>query len=77
MVRQNAFKIRCWAGVFGLESEVTTEGSCAFFCYDHANSMARNTQLLCMPLCSNWLSRSDIPEILPLLDNHGISLELY
>ena len=33
--------------VFGLETGVTTEGSCSFFlCYNPANSITRNTQLL-------------------------------
>ena len=33
--------------VFGLESGVTTEGSCSFVLYyDHINSIARNMQLL-------------------------------
>ena len=33
--------------VFGVESGVTTERSSSLvFCYDHINSIARNTQLL-------------------------------
>ena len=50
MVRQSALKIRCLADdVFGLESGVTTEGSCSLvLCCDHINSIATNTQLLYM-----------------------------
>ena len=47
MVRQSALQIRCLADVFGLESGVTTEGSCSLFLYDdHVNSITRSTQLL-------------------------------
>ena len=62
--------------VFGFESEVATEGSSSFFLYyGNMKSTTRNMQLLCMLLCSYWLSSSDIPEILQR-DNHSISLEL-
>ena len=53
MVRQNALNNRCWADVFGLESGVTTEGSCSLVLYyDDVNSITRNTQLLYMLLWS-------------------------
>ena len=49
---------------YGLESGVTTEGlSSLVLYYDHTNRITRNTQLLYMLLCSNWLPYSDIPEI--------------
>ena len=78
MVRKSALQIRRLADVFGLESGVTTEGSCFLVLYfDHVNSKTRNTQLLYVLLCSYWLSRSDMPEIFPQHDNQNVSLELY
>ena len=48
---------------FGLESGVTTERWASLVLYyDHMNSIARNTQLLYMLLCSYWLLNSDISE---------------
>ena len=64
MVRQNALKIRSWAGVFGLKNGVTTEGwSSLVLYYHHIISTIRNKQLLCKILCCYWLSHSDLPEI--------------
>ena len=64
MTRKNALKIRYWQMFFGLESGATTEGWASLvLCYDHINSIIRNTQLLYMLLCSYWLPNSDIPEI--------------
>ena len=50
MVRQNAFKMRCWADVIiGLESGVTTGG------YNHIKkSITRNTTLRYMLLCCKY-----------------------
>ena len=52
------------ADAFELESGVITEmWSSLVLCYDHINSITRNTQLLYMLLCSYWLPNFEIPEI--------------
>ena len=46
------FEDKVFDKCFGLKRGVTTEGSCSLFLYyNHANSIARNTQLLYMLLC--------------------------
>ena len=57
---------------------MTTDWSCSFFLnYNHENIITRNTQLLYVPFCSYWPSRSDIPKIFLQDDKRSILLELH